>query len=223
MSQPFRFPGSRSEPFRTPRQPRVEIAPTLTETTGLRDGWTRLFGPEITDLTVSRTGVALGQRIIVSGRVLDARGRPVPRTLIELWQANAAGRYAHLLDQWDAPHDPNFQGVGRVITDDEGGYRFVTVRPGAYPWGPGASAWRPSHIHMSLLGPSFASRIVTQMYFPDDPLIVHDPIAQSAPPEAVARMISRLDLETTQANYGLGYRFDIVLGGACATPQDPDH
>ena len=174
-SPPSLFPDYRSTVGRAPSQLRVRIPTTLTETTGPAGCWDRLMGPAVADLTtqhVGRTGgVPIGQRIIVSGRVLDEDGRPVPNTVMEVWQANAAGRYIHVNDQWDAPIDTNFTGAGHVVTDAEGRYRYVTVRPGAYPWGNHSNAWRPAHIHLSLLGPAFATRLVTQLYFPDDPLI----------------------------------------------------
>ena len=149
---------------------------------------------------------------------LDEDRRPVPRTVIEIWQANAAGRYIHSRDNWDAPLDPNFTGAGRVVTDDEGRYRYITVRPGAYPWGNHRNAWRPAHIHLSLLGPAFATRLVTQMYFPDDPLIEIDPIANAVPMPYRQRMVGRFDIAVCEPNWALGYRFDIVLKGTQATP-----
>ncbi len=171
------------------------------------------------DLTRQHAGEPLGERIIVTGRVIDEDGRPVPDTLVEIWQANAAGRYVHVRDQHPAPLDPNFSGAGRCVTDAEGRYRFVTVKPGAYPWKNHANAWRPAHIHLSLFGPSFLTRLVTQMYFPGDPLIPLDPILNAVPDMAArARMISRFDLETTEPEWALGYRFDIVLRGRNATP-----
>jgi protocatechuate 3,4-dioxygenase beta subunit len=203
---------------RSPRQPLVRIPQTLTEVTGPGDVWERLMGPAMLDMTRQHKAEPIGQRIIVSGRVLDENGRPVPHTVVEVWQANAAGRYIHARDQWDAPLDPNFTGMGRVITDEAGCYRFVSVKPGAYPWPNHKNAWRPEHIHFSLFGPAFATRLVTQMYFPGDPLIAIDPIANAAPAEARDRMVSRFDLETTQEAFALGYIFDIVLRGRDATP-----
>jgi protocatechuate 3,4-dioxygenase, beta subunit len=212
-------PAYASTVLRSPRQPLVRIPQTLTETTGPRD-WDRLMGGAMADLTTQHAAMPQGQRIIVSGRVLDEQGRPVPYTVVEIWQANAAGRYIHAKDQWDAPLDPNFTGAGRVITDGEGRYRFVSVRPGAYPWGNHYNAWRPAHIHLSLLGPAFATRLVTQMYFPDDPLIEIDPIANAVPMPQRQRMVSRFDIATTQPNWALGYLFDIVLRGSLATPME---
>jgi len=208
---------------RSPSQPLVRIPHTPTETTGPTNAWPRLMGGSLADLTTQHKAMPQGQRIIVSGRVLDDAGRPVANTVMEVWQANAAGRYIHQKDQWDAPLDPNFTGAGRVITDAEGHYRFVTVRPGAYPWKNHHNAWRPAHIHLSLLGPAFATRLVTQMYFPDDPLIEIDPIANAVPMPYRQRMVSRFDIETTQPNWALGYLFDIVLRGRDATPFEDGH
>jgi protocatechuate 3,4-dioxygenase beta subunit len=151
--------------------------------------------------------------------VLDDGGRPVGGTVIEIWQANAAGRYIHSADQWPAPLDPNFTGAGRAITDAEGRYRYVTIRPGAYPWKNHLNAWRPAHIHLSLLGPAFATRLVTQMYFPDDPLVAIDPVAGAAPEAYRQRLVSRFDLGTTEPEWALGYQFDIVLRGPSGTPM----
>ncbi len=162
----------------------------------------------------------LGQRIIVAGRVLDEDDRPVPNTLIEVWQANAAGRYAHKVDRWDAPLDANFTGAGRTLSDAEGRYRFITIRPGAYPWRNHDNAWRPAHIHFSLFGQAFATRLVTQMYFPGDPLLAFDPIFNSVPDGARHRMVSVYDLSLTTPEWALGYQFDIVLRGRAATPME---
>jgi protocatechuate 3,4-dioxygenase beta subunit len=173
------------------------------------------------DLTRQHEGEPLGERIIVTGRVLDRDGRPVRDSLIELWQANAAGRYTHAGDRHPAPLDPNFSGAGRCMTDSEGRYRFVTVKPGAYPWGNHPNAWRPAHIHFSLFGRSFRSRLVTQMYFPGDPLFYQDPIFNAIPDgKARNRLISSFDLDATEPEWALGYNFDIVLEGRDATPME---
>jgi len=173
------------------------------------------------DLTRQHPGEPLGERIVVSGRVVDEDRRPVANTLIEIWQANAAGRYLHDGDQHNAPLDPNFTGVGRTLTDSEGRYRFVTVKPGEYPWANHYNAWRPAHIHFSLFGPAFATRVVTQMYFPGDPLLPFDPIAQSIPNErARQRLVARFALSLSEPEWALGYRFDFVLRGREATPMD---
>ncbi len=221
---PLLVPDYRSTVIRAPQHPPIAIPPTLTETTGPGGCWDRLMGPALADLTKQHKAEPLGQRIIVAGRVLDEQGRAVPDTVMEIWQANAAGRYIHAKDQWDAPHDPNFTGAGRVVTDAEGRYRFVTVRPGAYPWGNHRNAWRPAHIHLSLLGPAFATRLVTQLYFPDDPLIEIDPIANAVPMPYRQRLVARLDMDVTEPNWALGYRFDVVLKGRDQTPfEEDDH
>lgn len=217
---PSFFPPYASTIRRAPSQPLIRIPQTVTETTGPTGCWDNLMGPAMADLTSQHSGAPVGQRIIVTGRVLDEYERPVPNTVIEIWQANAAGRYIHARDNWPAPLDPNFTGVGRVVSDAQGRYRYVTIRPGAYPWGNHANAWRPSHIHLSLLGPAFVTRLVTQMYFPDDPLIPLDPIANAVPMPFRDRMVSRFDMQTTEPSFALGYLFDIVLRGRHATPME---
>lgn len=208
---------------RAPSQPLILLPHTLSETTGPVFGHVAVQ-PGDSDLTRQHAGEPLGERIIVSGRVLDEDGRPVPHTLIEIWQANAAGRYVHIRDQHPAPLDPNFTGAGRVVTDAEGRYRFTTIKPGAYPWRNHHNAWRPAHIHFSLFGPSFLSRVITQMYFPGDPLFPFDPIFQTITDEkARERLISRFDLATTEPEWALGYQFDIVLRGRNATPLEEPH
>lgn len=205
---------------RAPLQSLVRLPNTLSEITGPLFGHERV-GPNDHDLTCQHAGVPLGERIIIAGRVLDEDGRPVPDTLVELWQANAAGRYRHERDQHDAPLDPNFAGAGRAATDAEGRYRFVTIRPGAYPWRNHANAWRPAHLHFSLFGPSFLTRLVTQMYFPGDPLLPLDPIFNCIPDAAARdRLIAVFDLAETMPEHALGYRFDIVLRGRAATPLE---
>ncbi len=215
------FPRYASTVKRAPTKPLVVLPQTLSELTG------PLFGhddvkPGDADLTKQHKGEPIGERIIVNGRVLDENGRPVPHTLIEVWQANSAGRYPHRVDQHDAPVDPNFSGAGRTLTDAEGRYRFVTIRPGQYPWRNHYNAWRPAHIHFSLFGPAFATRIVTQMYFPGDPLLAYDPMFMCVPDEkARNRLISIFDWETTVPEFALAYRFDVVLRGRDGTPPDP--
>jgi protocatechuate 3,4-dioxygenase, beta subunit len=213
------FAPYKSTVLRSPSQPLVRIPQGLSETAGVED-WTSLGAAGSADLTRQHAGQPLGQRIIVSGRVLDEYGRPVPRTLIEVWQANAAGRYIHERDQWDAPIDPNFTGAGAFVTDDAGIYSFTSVRPGAYPWGNHDNAWRPAHIHFSLFGPAFVTRLVTQMYFEGDPLIALDPIAQAVPEAARNRLVASFDPGLTQPNWALGYVFDIVLRGRLQTPME---
>ena len=159
------------------------------------------------------------ERIVVAGQVVDEDGCGVPDAMVEIWQANAAGRYRHSRDNHPAPLDPNFLGSGRVLTDGGGNYRFVTIKPGAYPWRNHHNAWRPAHIHFSLFGPALVSRLVTQMYFPNDPLIPLDPIINSIPDAAAReRLVSSFDLSLTEPECALGYRFDIVLRGRRATP-----
>jgi protocatechuate 3,4-dioxygenase beta subunit len=219
LHPPLDAPAYRATALRHPKQPLVIVPQTLSELTGPAFGHERL-GPLDGDLTRQHPGQPLGERIIVTGRVLDDGGQPVRRTLVEIWQANAAGRYAHKGDGHDAPLDPNFSGAGRTVTDDDGWYRFVTVRPGAYPWQNHPNAWRPAHIHFSLLGPAFATRLVTQMYFPGDPLHALDPIMQSIPGErARQRLIASFDLGRTVEAWALGFRFDLVLRGRDATPM----
>ncbi|GJF03329.1 protocatechuate 3,4-dioxygenase subunit beta [Pseudonocardia sp. D17] len=220
---PLDYAAYRSTGLRAPSQPPIVLPHRLTEVTGPLLGAERI-GPSDHDLTAQHAGEPIGQRIIVSGRVLDSDGRPVPDTLVEAWQANAAGRYAHARDNWPAPLDPNFTGGGRVVTDSSGNYSFTTIRPGAYPWGNHHNAWRPAHIHFSLFGTAFTQRLVTQMYFPDDPLFDQDPIFNSVPdPKARERMISRFDLDATRAEWALAFRWDIVLRGREQTPFEEPH
>ncbi len=215
---PLASPEYRSTRLRAPGRPPLRIPPTPTEVTGPVFGYERV-GPLDHDLTRQHEGEAIGQRIIVTGRVLDADGRPVPDALIEVWQANASGRYRHVGDQWAGPLDPNFSGGGRCATGADGTYRFVTIKPGAYPWKNHHNAWRPAHIHFSLFGRSFSQRLVTQMYFPGDPLFFQDPILNSVPSEAGRqRLVSRYDHDVTEPEWALGFRFDIVLRGPDATP-----
>jgi protocatechuate 3,4-dioxygenase, beta subunit len=217
---PYLHPAYGSTVKRAPQQPPIRIPQTLSELTGPLFGPGEV-GPGDSDLTRQHAGEPLGERIIVAGRVLDEAMRPVLGSLIEIWQCNAAGRYVHERDQHPAPLDPNFTGAGRCVTDAEGRYRFTTVKPGAYPWRNHANAWRPAHIHFSLLGPSFLSRLVTQMYFPGDPLFAFDPIFNSIPgPKARQRLIARFDMGTTKPEWALGYVFDIVLRGPRATPME---
>jgi len=177
--------------------------------------------PEDADLTRQHGGEPIGERIIVTGRVVDGDGEPVPDTLVEVWQANAAGRYADPVDEHRAPLDPNFTGAGRCRTDSEGRYRFVSVKPGAYPWKNHENAWRPAHVHFSLFGPQLAGRLVTQMYFPGDPLMRFDPILNSiADPRGRDLLVASFDLATTEPEWALAFRWDIVLRGRNATPME---
>ncbi len=217
---PYDYPAYTSTIKRHPKRAPIEFAQTLAEVTGptFEELW---CGPDAADLSRVDGREALGQRIIVSGRVLDEDGRPVRRTLVEVWQANAAGRYHHGSDLHDAPLDPNFTGAGQVVTDDDGRYRFLTIRPGAYPWRNTYNAWRPAHIHFSVFGPSFATRLITQMYFEGDPLLATDPVFHSIPdPAARARLIASYDANASEAEYALGYAWDIVLRGRSSTPLE---
>jgi len=205
---------------RAPTKPLILLPHTGTELTGPVFGHS-LIREQDGDLTRQHAGEPLGERIIVRGRVLDEDGRPVSGALVEIWQANAAGRYLHKADQHGAPLDPNFSGCGRAISDEEGKYRFISIKPGAYPWGNHYNGWRPQHIHFSLFGAGLLTRLVTQMYFPGDPLLKFDPIYNSIADErARQRLVSRFDWETTQPEQALGYRFDIVLRGRDETPVE---
>jgi protocatechuate 3,4-dioxygenase beta subunit len=212
-------PSYGSTHLRHPVQPPLRIPQTLTETTGPRFA-AGSFGA-IADLSTVGGRAALGERIVVRGKVLDENNRAMPHTMIEIWQANAAGRYAHPGDQHDAPLDPNFHGGGRVFTDADGWYQFTTIKPGAYPWRNHHNAWRPNHIHYSLFGTGFGSRLITQMYFPGDPLLTLDPIFLAVP-DATARerLVARFDLDVTVPERALGYRFDFILRGRDATPAE---
>jgi len=214
---PLLYPPYESTIRRAPMKPLIQLPHTLSELTGPLYGH-HPIGETDNDLTRQHAGEPLGERIIVAGRVMDEDGRAIPHTLVELWQCNAAGRYFHQRDQHPAPLDPNFTGAGRAITDKEGRYRFVTIKPGAYPWRNHSNAWRPAHIHFSLFGTCFITRLVTQMYFPNDPLMPKDPISQSIPERARERLISKFDWSLTEPEWALGYRFDIVLRGRDATP-----
>jgi protocatechuate 3,4-dioxygenase, beta subunit len=219
---PLDSPEYRSTGLRAPSRPLILLPHLLTEVTAPLLGHDRV-GPTDNDLTRQHAGEPQGQRIIVHGRVLDGDGRPVPDTLIEIWQTNAGGRYRHVNDNWPCPLDPNFTGLGRTMTDAEGRYEFVTIRPGAYPWRNHHNAWRPAHIHFSLFGRAFPQRLVTQMYFPDDPLFFQDPVFNSIPdPKARDRLVSRFDLDRTMPEWALAFQFDIVLRGQQHTPFE-DH
>lgn len=216
---PYLVPSYRSTALRAPSQRLVPLKHTLSELTGPVYGESSL-GPLDHDLTRNGrvNGEPIGERIIVAGRVLDQLGRPLPHTLIEIWQANAAGRYVHKIDQHQAPLDPNFFGGGRVLTDGDGWYKFMTIKPGAYPWGNHPNAWRPNHIHLSVFGANITPRLVTQLYFPGDPLLELDPIFLGTPPAGRGLLVSKFDLSLTEPDFALGYRFDIVLRGPYATP-----
>ena len=218
---PLIYPDYKSTSLRGATKPLVPLPQGLSEMTGPVYGG-EAVGPGDSDLTKNgrKDGEPLGERIIVTGQVLDGDGRPQGNTLIEIWQANAAGRYVHKADQHDAPLDPNFFGGGRCVTDSEGRYRFTTIKPGAYPWGNHDNAWRPAHIHFSLFGPSIATRLVTQVYFPGDPLLPLDPIFNATPRGARDRLVAAFDIDATEAGFALGYRFDMVLRGRDETPWE---
>lgn len=215
---PYRYPAYRSTLLRAPQQPPITVPLTLSEQTGPGPALHRLTAADA-DLTrnAGTGGEALGQRIIVSGQVCDTTGKPIPDALIEIWQANAAGRYRHKDDQSTLPLDPHFLGAGRCLTDAQGRYRFRTIRPGAYFWRNHANAWRPAHIHFSLVGHTWTARLITQMYFADDPLLDQDPIVQSVPLQARSHLIARYDHSLTEPGQALGWRWDIVLTEAYAT------
>jgi protocatechuate 3,4-dioxygenase beta subunit len=215
---PYLYEAYRATIRRAPRMPLVEVPLALSELRGPLPNAIHVT-PEDADLTrnAGTGGEAIGQRLIVTGRVLDSGASPVPDVLLEVWQANAAGRYIHRSDKWPGPLDPNFLGIGRCRTDRDGAYRFLTVRPGAYPWRNHPNAWRPAHIHFSVLGPSWSNRLVTQMYFSDDPLLAQDPIFNSVPEAARHRLIAAYAHDVTEPEWALGWRWNIVLEGANAT------
>ncbi len=217
---PYLYPPYKSTPKRSPQKPLVPVPESLTDLTGPVYGHDDI-NPFDNDMTKNAVvnGEPLGERIIVVGCVLDDRNRPVRNALLEVWQANAAGRYLHLVDQHPAPLDPNFSGAARLLTNANGEYRFVTIKPGAYPWGNHDNAWRPAHIHFSVFGTAFTSRLVTQMYFPNDPLLKYDPMYTSIPDDnGRQRLVSEYAHDVTEPNWALGYRFNIVLAGSRETP-----
>jgi protocatechuate 3,4-dioxygenase, beta subunit len=219
---PYLYEAYRSTIKRAPAEPLLPVPQTVSEVTGPGPA-VSVTVREDADLTSNAgTGLeAIGERIIVTGRLLNDDGEPIRRGLVEVWQANAAGRYLHKRDTHGAPLDPNFTGIGRCLTDANGVYRFVTIRPGAYPWGNHDNAWRPPHIHFSVLGSTLASRLVTQMYFPGDPLLDLDPIFNSVPADGQERLIARYAHDVTAPEWALGYSFDIVVGGSDGTPFEP--
>jgi protocatechuate 3,4-dioxygenase, beta subunit len=216
---PLDSPEYKSTQLRHPKQPLIFLPQAMTELTGPALGDAGTIGQLDHDLTRQHDGEPIGERMTVSGRVFDTEGKPLRNTLVEIWQANACGRYRHRWDRFPAPLDPNFSGSGRAVTDDEGRYRFVTIKPGPYPWGNHYNAWRPAHIHFSLMGRAFAQRLVTQMYFPGDPLFPYDPIFNAIPDQAAReRLISRFSIHDAQPDWALAYEWDIFLRGPGATP-----
>jgi protocatechuate 3,4-dioxygenase beta subunit len=219
VQPPRLYPAYKSTVLRAPTKPLVLLKQRFSELTGPVFGDFEL-GSLDHDLTRNArvNGEPLGERIVVHGTVFNENGQTIPNTLIEIWQANSSGRYVHKADQHEAPLDPNFLGAGRCMTDANGNYKFYTIKPGAYPWGNHYNAWRPNHIHFSLFGVNITNRLVTQMYFPGDPLLQHDPIFLGAPPKGRDLLISKFDIEATEESFALGYRFDFVLRGHKATP-----
>ncbi len=225
---PYISPDYKSSLLRGPTRPLIKLTSLYRQQAGsageLLGKLTDVYQTRPIDCDLTKNGPLggepIGERIIVSGRVMDERGRAVTGALVEIWQANASGRYLHRVDQHHAPLDPNFIGAGRTITDRDGDYRFYTIKPGAYPWGNHVNAWRPQHIHFSVLGATIATRLVTQMYFPGDPLLELDPIFQAVPASAQTHLIAQFDLGLSQADFALGYHFDIVLGGPGTKPAD---
>ena len=212
-------PAYQSTVRRAPQKPLIRIPHTPSELTGPMFG-DQPIGEADNDLTRQHSGEPLGERIIVAGRVIDEDGRPIRNTLIEVWQCNAAGRYLHPSDNHPAPLDPNFSGAGRTLTDNDGNYRFVTIKPGAYPWRNHPNAWRPAHIHFSIFGRMFTQRLITQMYFPGDPLLPYDPIFNAIrDPKSRETLVSRFDIAMTEPEWALAYEWDIVMS---ATPFEDD-
>lgn len=220
---PMDYEGYKSTALRHPKQPLIYLPQTITEITGPRLS-ERITSEFDNDLTRQHEGEPIGERITVFGRVFDTEGKPLTGTLVEIWQANACGRYLHKWDQWPAPLDPNFSGAGRAVTDEQGRYSFTTIKPGPYPWGNHHNAWRPAHIHFSLMGRAFTQRLVTQMYFPGDPFFQYDPIFNSVrDPKARRRMVSRFSIHDTIPNWAHAYEFDIYLRGPGQTPFEESH
>ena len=219
VQPPHLHPDYKSTLIRAPQKPLILLKENMAELTGPLFGDFEL-NPLDHDLTRNsiKNGEPMGERIVVHGKVMDEFGRPIPHALLEIWQANAAGRYVHKVDKHDAPLDPNFLGVGRCRSDKDGNYKFYTIKPGAYPWGNHPNAWRPQHIHFSLFGANIISRLVTQMYFPGDPLLQYDPIFRGVPPKGRELLIADFELDITEPGFALGYRFDIVLRGYRETP-----
>jgi len=219
VQPPYLAPEYKSTHLRAPKKELILLKKSLSDLTSpvFNDFELESLDNDLTKNAI-KNGEPLGERIVVHGKVTDEMGRPLKNTLLEIWQANAAGRYVHKVDQHDAPLDPNFLGAGRCMTDENGYYKFYTIKPGAYPWGNHPNAWRPNHIHFSLFGGDISSRLITQMYFPGDPLFAYDPIFKAVPVKGRDLLISTFDLSITEPNFALGYRFDIVLRGHSGTP-----
>ncbi|HET6508999.1 MAG TPA: protocatechuate 3,4-dioxygenase subunit beta [Baekduia sp.] len=222
MPDAFEEPDYMSTALWTPKKPLVIIPERLLDEAAPVYGSNRV-GEHDNDLTAHHSGSPLGERIVITGRVTDSIGKPVRNTLIEIWQANSAGKYVHEADQYPSPKDPNFTGAGRTVTDDEGRYTFTSIMPGAYPWWTDPRSWRARHIHFSLTGRGITDRLITQMYFPGDPLLALDPVYLAVRDEKARDLnISSLDWERTVPEKAIAYRYDIVLGGANPTPLDED-
>lgn len=219
IQPPYQAPEYKSTILRAPSKPLVIIKKTLSELSGpvFKDFKLGTLDHDLTKNAIIDSE-PIGERMVVHGKVTNELRQPIPNTLIEIWQANAAGRYVHKVDQHNAPLDPNFLGTGRCMTDAYGNYKFYTIKPGAYPWGNHVNAWRPNHIHFSLFGGDISSRLITQMYFPGDPLLEYDPIYNAIPKRGKESLVSSFDLSVTEPDFALGYRFDIVLRGHRATP-----
>lgn len=219
VQPPRLHPDYKSTILRSPTQALVFHKQTFAEMSGPAFG-SYAVNPLDHDLTKNgiKNGEPIGERMLVHGKVMDEYGRAIPHALVEIWQANAAGRYVHKRDQHDAPIDPNFLGAGRCLTDEDGNYKFYTIKPGAYPWGNHYNAWRPQHIHFSLIGGNIISRLVTQMYFPGDPLLAYDPIFKGVPEKGRNLLVADFDMDKTEPLFALGYKFDIVLRGYKETP-----
>jgi len=219
VQPPYLYPDYKSTVFRSPTKPLILVSDKLKDISLPAFGESAI-GPLDNDLTKNarKNGEPLGERIKVSGKVQDEYGHPLPHVLVEIWQANASGRYIHKSEIHDAPLDPNFLGAGRMLTDKEGRYSFYTIKPGAYPWGNHYNAWRPNHIHFSVMGHQIGHRLVTQMYFPGDPLFEFDPIFNSVPKSARELLIAKFRMDWTDPEFALAYEFNLVLNGRLQTP-----
>ena len=212
-------PHYKSSITRSPQHALIRLDQTVSETTGPVFGHNDVEEND-NDLIKNyvHTGDPIGERIIIHGRVMDENAHPVPNTLVEVWQANAGGRYRHKNDTYLAPKDPNFGGCGRTVTDENGHYCFRTIKPGAYPWQNGGNDWRPAHVHFSIFGTAFSQRLITQLYFEGDPFIARCPIVQALPDgDAIDALTAKLDMDATIPLDIVAYRFDIVLRGRQST------
>lgn len=219
------FPDYKSTRIRAPQQAPIKLDGGWDNALTISPAWPQLAIDDA-DLTINARvdGEPIGERIIVEGQILDENGKPIPNALIEIWQANSAGRYVHKEELHPAPLDPNFMGAGRCISGEDGSYRFITIKPGSYPWGNHRNAWRPAHIHFSVFGIGLAQRLVTQMYFPGDPTLPYDPIFNSTPDAEIRnRLISQFSMEDTIPEWAHCYKFNIIMAGQYATPFEEGH